>query len=181
MTSKIMKIDFNIVISCLSQEMIDKLEYAIQALIKEFLILKNDEEEKGNKKTYRWLNETYKIRGRVNLCRVQPITRIIDEIFLHKSNILLSVISDYVAPEDVDMLKIFSDNYNIHKHRNSQEQCEQTWRRLRSTTPEDFNPTTYPIMMFKHAMYYYMQLNTEFIRHNLFNVVDNNKYLVQLK
>ena len=176
MTSKIMNFDFNIVISCLSQEMIDKLEYAIQALIKEFLILKNDEEEKGNKKTYRWLNETYKIRG-----RVQPITRIIDEIFLHKSNILLSVISDYVAPEDVDMLKIFSDNYNIHKHRNSQEQCEQTWRRLRSTTPEDFNPTTYPIMMFKHAMYYYMQLNTEFIRHNLFNVVDNNKYLVQLK
>ena len=181
MTSKIMNFDFNIVISCLSQEMIDKLEYAIQALIKEFLILKNDEEEKGNKKTYRWLNETYKIRGRVKLCRVQPITRIIDEIFLHKSNILLSVISDYVAPEDVDMLKIFSDNYNIHKHMDSQEQCEQTWSRLRSTTPEDFNPTTYPIMMFKHAMYYYMQLNTEFIRHNLFNVVDNNKYLVQLK
>ena len=47
-----MNFDLNIVISCLSQEMIDKLEYAIQALIKEFLILKNDEEEKGNKKTY---------------------------------------------------------------------------------------------------------------------------------
>ena len=176
MTSKIMNFDFNIVISCLSQEMIDKLEYAIQALIKEFLILKNDEEEKGNKKTYMWLNETYKIRG-----RVQPISRIIDEIFLHKSNILLSVIYDYVAPEDVDMLKIFSDNYNIHKHRNSQEQCEQTWRRLRSTTPEDFNPTTYPIMMFKHGMYYYMQLNTECVRHNLFNVLDNNNNVAQLK
>lgn len=177
MTSKTtINFDFNIVTACLSQKMIDKLEYACQTVIQEFLILKNDEEEKGNKKTYRWLNETYK-RGGVQ----QPITRIIDEIFLHKSNILLSVISDYAAPEDVDMLKIFSDNYNIHKHRNSQEQCEQTWRRLRSTTPEDFNPTTYPIMMFKHAMYYYMQLNTEFVRHNLFNVVDNNKYLVQLK
>ena len=176
MTSKIMNFDFNIVISFLSQEMIDKLEYAIQALIKEFLILKNDEEEKGNKKTYMWLNETYKIRG-----RVQPISRIIDEIFLHKSNILLSVISDYAVPEDVDMLKILSDNYYIHKHRHTQEQCEGMWRRLRSTTPEDFNPTTYPIMMFKHGMYYYMQLNTEFVKHHLFNVVDNNKYLVQLK
>ena len=171
-----MNFDLNIVISCLSQEMIDKLEYAIQALIKEFLILKNDEEEKGNKKTYMWLNETYKIRG-----RVQPISRIIDEIFLHKSNILLSVISDYVVPEDVDMLKILSDNYYIHKHRHTQEQCEGMWRRLRSTTPEDFNPTTYPIMMFKHGMYYYMQLNTEFVRHNLFNVLDNNNNVAQLK
>jgi len=176
MTSKIMNFDLNIVISCLSQEMIDKLEYAIQALIKEVLILKNDEEEKGNKKTYRWLNETYKIRG-----KVQPISRIIDEIFLHKSNILLSVISDYVVPEDVDMLKIFSDNYHIHKHKLSQEQCEQMWRRLRSTTPDDFNPTTYPIMMFKHGMYYYMQLNTEFVKHHIFNAHDNNYNLIQLK
>ena len=175
MTSNIMNFDFNIVISCLSQKMIDKLEYACQTVIQELLVLKNDEEEKGNTKTYRWLNETYKIRG-----RVQPITRIIDEIFLHKSNILLSVISDYAVPEDVDMLKIFSDNYYIHKHRHSQEQCEQMWRRLRSTTPEDFNPTTYPIMMFKHGMYYYMQLNTEFVKHNLFNV-NVDKALVQLK
>jgi len=176
MTSTTINFDFNIVTACLSQKMIDKLEYACQTVIQELLILKNDEEEKGNKKTYRWLNETYKRRG-----RVQPITRIIDEIFLHKSNILLSVISDYAVPEDVDMLKIFSDNYHIHKHKLSQEQCEQMWRRLRSTTPDDFNPTTYPIMMFKHGMYYYMQLNTEFVKHHIFNAHDNNYNLIQLK
>ena len=175
MTSNIMNFDFNIVISCLSQKMIDKLEYACQTVIQELLVLKNDEEEKGNTKTYRWLNETYKIRG-----RVQPITRIIDEIFLHKSNILLSVISDYAVPEDVDMLKIFSDNYYIHKYKCSQSQCEQIWRYRLTCTPEDFNPTTYPTMMFKHGMYYYMQLNTEFVKHNLFNV-NLDKALVQLK
>lgn len=52
MTSKTtINFDFNIVTACLSQKMIDKLEYACQTVIQELLILKNDEEEKGNKKT----------------------------------------------------------------------------------------------------------------------------------
>ena len=179
MTSKTtINFDFNIVTECLSQKMIDKLEYACQTVIQELLILKNDEEQKGNKKTYRWLNETYKIRG---ILQPIPITRIIDEIFHQTTHILLSIISDYADPEDVDMLKIFSDNYNIHKLKLSQEECERMWRRLRSTTPEDFKPTTYPTMMFKHGMYYYMHLNTEFVKHHLFNLVDNNYNLILLK
>ena len=43
---------FTPVMASLSEEMITKLEYATQTFIKELLILKNDEEEKGNAATY---------------------------------------------------------------------------------------------------------------------------------
>ena len=176
MTARKFDFDFNIVTACLSKEMIDKLEYACQTVIQELLILKNDEKEKGNKNTYSWLN-IVDHRG-----RIPPITRIIDTMFeIFNLALLLSVISDYVDPQDVHMLKIFSDNYYIHKYKCSQAQCEQIWRYRLTCTPEDFNPTTYPTMMFKHGMYYYMQLNTEFVRHNLFNVLDNNNNVAQLK
>ena len=39
--------DFNSIMACLSPEMIDTLQYACQAFIKELFILKKDEEEKG--------------------------------------------------------------------------------------------------------------------------------------
>ena len=49
-------IDVNLVTECLSQGMIDKLEYACQTYITKLLILKKDEEEKGNVEEYSWLN-----------------------------------------------------------------------------------------------------------------------------
>lgn len=51
-------IDVNFVMECLSQGMVDKLEYACQVYITELLILKKDEEEKGNVEQYSWLNIT---------------------------------------------------------------------------------------------------------------------------
>ena len=171
MTSNIMNFDFNIVISCLSQKMIDKLEYACQTVIQELLVLKNDEEEKGNTKTYRWLNETYKIRG-----RVQPITRIIDEIFLHKSNILLSVISDYAVPEDVPMLRRFIDDYYIHVYKYTQENCDIKWT-PRTNTYNPFNIELYSNMIFELGMYFYMNIHQNFVINQLYHTIDNNEQL----
>ena len=174
-------IDSNEIMACLSQEMIDKLQYACQAFITELLIIKKYKEHKSKKQeyTYTWFTE----RDNNNTGKIthRTVSSIIDRMF-HNSNdaLLLSVISDYAVPEDVPMLRRFMDNYYIHVYKVPQLTCDQLWRDRFINNPDEFNSTTFPTMIFKHGMYYYTQLNTEFVRHNLFNVVVDND-LVQLK
>ena len=80
----------------------------------------------------------------------------------------------------VFMLRRFMDNYYIHVYKVPQLTCDQLWRDRFINKPDDFNSTTFPTTIFKHGMYYYTQLNTEFVRDNLLNVVVDNE-LVQLK
>ena len=147
----------------LSQEMFNKLEYACQALIKEFVILKKDQEDTGNTKTYSWLN-LVDHRG-----RIQHIQGIIERMF-HNSNaeVLASVVSDYFVPEDVVMVRRFVDDNYIHKHRYTQEQCDNI---------EWSDRVNYSNMMFELGMYFYMCIHQRFVINQLYNVIDNNEQL----
>ena len=159
---------FNNVMAGLSQEMITKLEYATQTFIKELLILKNDEEEKGNTSTYSWLN-IVDHRG-----RIQHIQGIIIRMF-HNSNpeVLASVVSDYFVPEDVVMLRRFVDDYYIHVYKYTQEYCDIKWSN-RTNTHNIFNTELYSNMMFEMGMYFYMNIQQKFVINQLYHVIDNN-------
>ena len=152
----------------LSQEMIVKLQYATQAFIKEFLILKKDQEDTGNTETYGWLN-LVDHRG-----RIQHIQGIIERMF-HNSNdaVLASVVSDYFVPEDVVMLRRFVDDYYIHVYKYTQEKCDIKWSN-RLNTYNIFNTELYSNHMFELGMYFYMSINQRFVIDQLYHVIDNN-------
>jgi hypothetical protein len=155
----------------LSQEMIYKLEYACQAFIKELLILKKDEEEKGNVETYKWLNLVD------NRGRIQHIQGIIERMFNTDNNpvtsVLASVVSDYFVPEDVVMLRRFVDDYYIHVYKYTQEKCDNIkW--AHQNEYNIFNTELYSIMMFELGMYFYMNIHQKFVIYHLFHVIDNN-------
>ena len=168
-------IDFNEIMAYLSPEMIDKLEYACQAFIKELLILKKDEEEKGNVETYSWLNiEEYQYSS-------NPIQSLVEEMFVPRNetnDIKWSVISDYSTSEDVPMLRRFADNYYIRFYNYTQEACDKLWKD-RLFMDHMNNPLEYPNMMFEMAVFIYMEINTNFVIDNLYYDPDTNK--IQLK
>jgi hypothetical protein len=159
---------FDKVMAGLSQEMIYKLEYACQAFIKELLILKKDQEDTGNKETYKWLN-LVDDRG-----RIQHIQGIIERMF-HNSNaeVLASVVSDYFVPEDVVMLRRFVDDYYIHVYKYTQEKCDIKWSN-REDTYNIFNAELYSNMMFELGMYFYMNIHQKFVINQLYHVLDTN-------
>jgi hypothetical protein len=159
---------FDKVMAGLSQEMIYKLEYACQAFIKELLILKKDQEDTGNKETYKWLN-LVDDRG-----RIQHIQGIIERMF-HNSNaeVLASVVSDYFVPEDVVMLRRFVDDYYIHVYKYTQEKCDIKWSN-REDTYNIFNAELYSNMMFELGMYFYMNIHQKFVINQLYYVLDTN-------
>ena len=159
---------FDKVMAGLSQEMIYKLEYACQAFIKELLILKKDQEDTGNKETYKWLN-LVDDRG-----RIQHIQGIIERMF-HNSNaeVLASVVSDYFVPEDVVMLRRFVDDYYIHVYKYTQEKCDIKWSN-REDTYNIFNAELYSNMMFELGMYFYMNIQQKFVINQLYHVLDTN-------
>ena len=159
---------FDKVMAGLSQEMIYKLEYACQAFIKELLILKKDQEDTGNKETYKWLN-LVDDRG-----RIQHIQGIIERMF-HNSNaeVLASVVSDYFVPEDVVMLRRFVDDYYIHVYKYTQEKCDIKWSN-REDTYNIFNAELYSNMMFELGMYFYMNIQHKFVINQLYHVLDTN-------
>ena len=169
--------DFNPIMACLSPEMIDKLQYACQAFIKELLILKKVEEEKGNKKTYSWLNiEEYQPEYMTS-----PIQGLTEQMFCPRkktNNIRLTVISDYSASEDVPMLRRFADNYYMRLYKYTQEMCDTFWKN-RLFMDHMNNPLKYPNMMFEMGMYLYMDLNENFVIDNLYYDQDTNN--AQLK
>jgi len=166
--------DFNSIMACLSLEMIDKLQYAGQAFIKELLILKKDEEKKGNKKTYSWLNiEEYQDR-------TNPVQSLVKKMFCPRNetnDIKWSVISDYSAPQDNPMLRRFVDNYYIRVEKYTQEKCDNLWKR-RLFFDHMNNPLEYPNMIFEMGVFIYMDLNTNFVIDTL-QVPDTNN--AQLK
>ena len=159
---------FDKVMAGLSQEMIYKLEYACQAFIKELLILKKDQEDTGNKETYKWLN-LVDDRG-----RIQHIQGIIERMF-HNSNaeVLASVVSDYFVPKDVVMLRKFVDDYYIHVYKYTQEKCDIKWSN-REDTYNIFNAELYSNMMFELGMYFYMNIHQKFVINQLYHVLDTN-------
>ena len=159
---------FNEIMECLSQEMIYKLEYACQAYIIELLILKNNEEEKGNTEKYNWLNiVNYQNR----------IQGIIDRM-LNQRPLLESVITDYFVPEDVLMLRKFVDNYSIYVYNYTQEVCNIHWTH-RSNTYNMFNPKLYSNMIFELGMDYYMNLHPQFVLNNLYHVNNTNNEILK--
>ena len=161
--------DFNEIMACLSPEMIDKLQYACQAFITELLILKKDEEEKGNVEQYSWLNienYTQALAGKMFIPRNET------------NDIKWSVISDYSTSEDVPMLRRFADNYYIRVCNYTQEACDKCWKD-RLFMNHMNNPLKYPNMMFEMGMYLYMDLNEDFVIDNLYYDPDTNK--TQLK
>ena len=168
-SSAIDAIDATLIMSCLPQGMIDKLHYACETYIKELLLLKKDEQEKGNVKPYRWLNiAEYRYRS-------NPIRSLIEEMFSHRINtpeLRLSVISDYFAPEDEDILKRFVNNYYIHVYRFTQKRFEESW--TTRTLGRINNPSEYLTIICELAMYFYMLLNERFVIENL-DIVDTNK------
>jgi hypothetical protein len=163
---------FTPVMASLSEEMITKLEYATQTFIKELLILKNDEEEKGNTATYSWLN-IVDHRG-----RIQHIQGIIERMF-HNSNaeVLASVVSDYFVPEDVVMVRRFVDDYYIHVYKCTQENCDSIKWANRTNAHNIFNTELYSNMMFEMGIYIYMNIHQKFVINQLYNVIDNNAQL----
>ena len=166
------QIDINNVKASLSQRMIDKFECVCQAYIKELLILKKDEEEKGNVEQYSWLNIVDQ-QGRSH-----SIAGIIERMFFKNNyTLLLSVISDYMDPEEDVYIRRFLCNYAIYMYKYTVT-GDQIITRCLTNIPDEFNPTT---MIFKYGMHHYMKINIPFVKHHLFNVVDNNKDLIQLK
>jgi hypothetical protein len=165
---------FNNVIASLSPEMISKLEYATQSFIKELLILKKDQEDTGNKNTYKWLNIVD------NRGRIQHIQGIIARMFDINNNpvaaVLESVMSDYFVPEDVVMLRRFVDDYYIHVYKYTQEKCDEFCRNQLIMNHMN-NPLKYPIMIFEMAMYLYMNIHQKFVINQLYHVIDNNEQL----
>jgi len=160
---------FNNVMAGLSEEMIAKLEYANQTFIKELLILKKDQEDTGNKETYKWLNLVD------NRGRIQHIQGIIERMF-HNSNaeVLASVASDYFVPEDVVMVRRFVDDYYIHVYKYTQENCDNIKWANRTNTHNIFNTELYSNMMFELGMYFYMNIHQKFVINQLYHVNDNN-------
>lgn len=162
----------------LSQEMIEKLKYASETLVQEFLILKKDEEERGNvqqynvqqynwlnvvdQKQYSWLNVVDR-RG-----RIQPIVGIIGRMFATNNATLASVISDYFVPEDVVMLRRFVDDYYIHVYKYTQEGCDNKWKDQNIFNQE------YSNTMFELGMYFYMNIHQKLVINQLYHGIDNN-------
>jgi hypothetical protein len=163
-------VDFNEIMECLSPEMNDKLQYACQAFIKELLILKKYEEEKGNVETYSWLN----------IAEYQDIKSLVEEMFVPRdetNDIKWSVISDYSTSEDVPMLRRFADNYYIREFKYTQEKCDKFWKK-RLFMDHRNNPLEYPNMIFEMAVFIYMEINTNVVIDSLQDPDTNN---VQLK
>ena len=165
-------IDVNFVMECLSQGMIDKLEYACQAYITELLILKKDEEEKGNVEQYSWLN----IAEYQPEYMTSPIQGLTEQMFVPRiepDRIRWSIISNHFVPEDVPILKSFSNNYYIHMYKYTQEKCEQSWKRRMLDYRNKL--LEYSNMVCELAMYLYMDLNENFVINNLYYDPDTNK------
>jgi len=162
---------FNNVMASLSEEMIAKLEYATQTFIKELLIIKKDQEDTGNKKTYKWLNLVD------NQGRIQHIQGIIERMFNNPvAAVLASVVSDYFVPQDVVMLRRFVDDYYIHVYKYTQEKCNIKWRN-RMNTYNIFNTELYSNMMFELGIYFYMNIHQNFVIKQLYHTIDNNEQL----
>ena len=171
-------IDVNIVTECLSQGMIDKLEYACQTYITKLLILKKDEEEKGNVEQYSWLN----IAEYQPEYMTSPIQGLTEQMFVPRiepDNIRWSIISNHFVPEDVPILKNFSNNYYIHVYNYTQEKCEQSWKRRMLDYTN--NLLEYSNMVCELAMYLYMDLNENFVIDNLYYDPDTNNAQLNLK
>jgi len=167
--------DFNSIMACLSPEMIDTLQYACQAFIKELFILKKDEEEKGNVEQYSWLNiEDYHYSS-------NPIQSLVEEMFSPRdetNDVKWSIISDYSASQDIPMLRRFVDNYYIYVEKYTQEKCDNLWKR-RLFMDHRNNPLNYPNMIFEMGLFIYMDLNTNFVGDILYYDPDTNN--AQLK
>jgi hypothetical protein len=165
-------IDVHPVIATLSEGMVDKLQYACETYIKELLLLKKDEDEKGNVEKYSWLNiEEYQ-----HVNRHSPIGGLIEEMFSphteEANEMRVSIISDYFVVEDIPMLKNFGNNYFVDMYNYTQEKCETIWKRRmldRRNTPLD-----YLNMVSEMAMYVYMDLNEDFVFENLYGNIDTN-------
>jgi hypothetical protein len=159
---------FDNVMAGLSDEMITKLEYASQAFIKEFVILKKDQEDTGNTETYSWLN-LVDHRG-----RIQHIQGIIERMFADpNAAVLAAVISDYFVPEDVVMVRRFVDDYYIHVYKYTQEKCDIKWSN-RTDIYNIFNTELYSNMMYELGMYFYMSIHQKFVINQLYHVIDKN-------
>jgi hypothetical protein len=166
-------VDVSLIMACLSREMIDKVEYACHAYIKEVFVLKNNEESKGNVEEYKWLINLEDHQYRISL-----IQGVIEDMFsprIETEKVRLSVISDYFVPEDLPMLKTFSENYYIHYYKNTQNDCEILWKRRmfgRKNTPLEYSN-----MVCELAMYFYMDLNEEFVLDiylDIYNGIETN-------
>jgi hypothetical protein len=168
------QISFDKVMACLSEEMIAKLEYATQTFIKEVLIIKKNEEEKGNVEQYYWLNLVDR-RG-----RIQHIRGIIERMFNTNNNIpvielLKSVVSDYFVPEDIVIVRRFVDDYYIHVYKYTQKMCDNIWSDERNTYNNlNLNTELYSNRIFEMGMYFYMCIHQKFVIHQLYHVIDNN-------
>ena len=152
--------------NCLSQAMSEKLEYACEAFIKELVILKTQEDETGDKETYRWLNIVDQ-RGRLRNFHAHNIL----EKMFDRRTVLSSVITDYFVSDDVPMLKTFVDNYSIYT---DEIYTEDWWR---SITWADFFPDQYSNLVFEVGMNVYMKIHLSWVISNLrpsLHVIDTN-------
>lgn len=124
------------IMACLPPTMIDKLEYACKAYTQELLIRKKDEDNKGNKKLYSWLNKY----------TAAVIPKMFGEI---NDPVLETIISDYFVPEDKYILRIFMNNYYAYVYNFTQETCDMQLN----------HQVNIPNKMFKLGMFSYMKLH----------------------
>ena len=152
-----------IAIACVSDKMMEKMQYACEAFIKELVILKTQEDEKGNHHKYQWLN-IVDTRGRVN-----HINGIIDGMFYipfhtlyspEKHDILEQILSDYFVPEDLPMVRRFVDTFYIYVYNYTQETCDNV----------NINHTSEAI--FGRGMYFYMRMHHHVVINSLFRELD---------
>lgn len=173
--------EYTTITSCLTNEMIDKLEWVCTAYIKELLINKKYEDENGNTFKYDWLNlvdlpysdnDSDHDTDSDNDINNQNIQKIICEMFVQRNGALLwPIVSEYFVPEDVEMLRRLSDNYYIHVYHYTQEACNINWSD--HTNPHNINnPTKYSNMIFKMGMSFYMKMNQDFVRNILLNGIE---------
>lgn len=181
------KTDYNTITACLSNEMINKLESACCAYIKELLIHKKYEDENGNTFKYDWLNivefpysdnDSDHDTDSDTDSNTQHIQKIICEMFDQRNGALLwPIVSEYFVPEDVDMLRRLSDNYYIVVYHYTQEACDINW--THHTNPSNINNRVkYSNMIFKMGMSFYMKTHHHFVRNILLNDIEPS---IQLK
>lgn len=162
----------------ISNEIINKLEYACTALINELLIIKHYEDSNGNINKYKWLdilNTTYSDNN------INPILKVISKIFDNTNNdvekIITLVVSEYFSNEDLNMLRKFMDNYYIHLFNIKQEDCSSNWYNnhdpLKSLTFE-----LHSKIIFEIAISFYMKICPKFVKNILLNTPEQ---MIQLK
>lgn len=181
------KYNANPITARLSDEMINKLEWACTAYIKELIIKKKYEDENGNINKYKWLyiyDTSYSENDSESEAdsadsdwHHEHIQHVIYEMF-HKRNcaLLWPIISDYFVQEDINMLRTLNDKYNIKVLHYTQEDCDKKWRNLINQGNIN-NPMNILNMIFKMEMYEYMQMNPNLLENILLTGIDTSTQL----